>query len=45
MIDHFAERLSQHGDIAKAAAQLGQPEEWGKRQLAAICRRLRAQAR
>jgi hypothetical protein len=45
MIEHFAEHLSQHGDVAKAAAQLGQSEAWGKRQFAAIRKELGSQAR
>jgi hypothetical protein len=44
MIDHFAEHLSHHGDIAKAAAQLGQSLAWGKRQFREICRELGEQA-
>jgi hypothetical protein len=44
MIDHFAEHLSHHGDIAKAAAQLGQSLAWGKRQFRELCRELGEQA-
>lgn len=45
MIDHFAEALSRHGDIKRAAASLGQSESWGKRQFSRICAALGPQAR
>ncbi len=45
LLDRFAERLSQHGDITRAAAQLGQSASWGKRLFRAICDRLGEQAR
>jgi hypothetical protein len=44
MIDHFAEKLAQHGDVARAASQLGQSEAWGNRQLALIRKQLGPQA-
>ena len=44
LTDHFAERLAQHGNIAKAAAQVGQTAAWGRRQFKAIVEQLGAQA-
>jgi hypothetical protein len=45
MLDHFAERLSQHGDIVRAAEQLGRTPAWGRKQYILICQRLGPQAR
>lgn len=44
MLDHFVERLSQHGDIARAAASLGKSAAWGRLQFRAVCARLGKQA-
>lgn len=44
MLDHFAERLSLHGDIAKAAQQLGRSTAWGYAQFRVLCKALGAQA-
>lgn len=44
MLDHFAERLSQHGNVAKAASQLGKSAAWGEAQLRALRKALGAQA-
>lgn len=45
LIDHFAENLSRHGDVERAAAQLGKSKSWGGAQLALIRKALGAQAR
>jgi hypothetical protein len=44
MIDHFAERLSRHGDIEQAAGEIGQSAGWGHQKFAEICKHLGAQA-
>ena len=44
LLDHFAERLSEHGDIARAAAGLGKSAAWGRAQFRLICERLGGQA-
>lgn len=44
LTDQFAERLSEHGDIARAAAQLGKPKAWGRAQFVIICTLLGPQA-
>jgi hypothetical protein len=44
LTDHIAERLSMHGDIARAAAQLGRSASWGRQQFRAICAALGWQA-
>lgn len=44
LTDHFAEALSRHGDIGRAAAGLGQSKAWGQRQFKAIRDRLGPQA-
>lgn len=44
LLDHFAERLSQHGDVEKAAAQLGQSKAWGRKMFTAIRKQLGPQA-
>lgn len=43
-LDHFAESLSRHGDIARAAAALGKSEAWGRKQFRLICAALGSQA-
>jgi hypothetical protein len=45
MLDHFAENLSRHGDIARAAAALGKSESWGKAQFRKIRKSLGGQAK
>jgi hypothetical protein len=45
MIDHFAENLSQHGDVVKAAAQLGKSRGWGHAALRKLRKALGEQAR
>lgn len=44
LLDHFAERLSEHGDVARAAAQLGRSPSWGGAQLRKLRQALGAQA-
>jgi hypothetical protein len=52
MLDHFAEALSRHdarrgkpgGDVAQAAATLGQSPAWGRRMLRQLQERLGSQA-
>ena len=44
-LDLFAERLSQHGDVARAAAQLGRSKAWGEQQLRTMRAQLGSQAR
>lgn len=44
LLDHFAERLSQHGDPARAAAQLGRSVAGGGARLREIRAALGAQA-
>lgn len=43
--DAFAENLSKHGDIARAALALGRSASWGRAQFDAIRKRLGDQAR
>lgn len=43
--DHFAEELSRHGDIERAAARLGQSPATGRRWFKEICERLGPQAK
>jgi hypothetical protein len=38
LLDHFAEHLSRHGDVARAASACGRTRSWG----AAMLRQLRA---
>jgi len=45
LLDHFAERLSGHGDIARAAAALGRSPAWGMVCFKRICAELGEQAR
>jgi len=45
MLDAFAQHLSGHGDIARAAASLGQSHSWGKAQFRKITKALGEQAR
>jgi hypothetical protein len=45
MIDHFAEHLSHHGDIAKAAASIGKTQAWGKAAFRQMRKDLGGQAR
>lgn len=44
MLDCFAENLSRHGDIDRAASGLGQSKAWGRRMYRELCRRLGEQA-
>jgi hypothetical protein len=44
LADHFAERLSQHGDIDRAAAQIGRSPLWGRKTFREICKQLGPQA-
>lgn len=44
-LDLFAERLSQHGDIDRAAGQLGRSAAWGRKQFRILCGDLGDQAR
>ncbi len=45
LLDHFAQRLSEHGDIDRAAAQLGRSRSWGRTMFKRLCRDLGDQAR
>jgi hypothetical protein len=45
MIDHFAEHLSRHGDVQKAASALGKSRGWGQAALRAIRKELGEQAK
>jgi hypothetical protein len=44
MLDHFADRLADHGDVKRAAAALGRSEAWGKLRLRDLRRSLGWQA-
>ncbi|MEA3036820.1 MAG: hypothetical protein QOH04_2597 [Sphingomonadales bacterium] len=44
LLDHFAERLSLHGDAARAAAQLGRSRAWGGAMLRKLRQDLGSQA-
>lgn len=44
MLNRFADRLAEHGDVKRAAAQLGRSPAWGAAQLAAIRKGLGDQA-
>jgi hypothetical protein len=41
----FAELLSEHGNITRAALQMGQSKSWGEHQFGQICAALGNQAR
>lgn len=45
MIDHFAEHLSRHGDVKKAASALGKSLGWGQAALRQLRKELGEQAR
>jgi hypothetical protein len=45
LLDHFAERLAEHGSVSMAAASLSKSAWWGWQQFDEIRRRLGPQAR
>jgi hypothetical protein len=44
LIDQFADRLAEHGEIARAAKEVGATLAYGKELFARICKRLGPQA-